>query len=241
MLSSRSTLRTPGRCVCPCLVSLTWMEFFCGSRSQQQTVKRSDETHEFCKISPPFVAFSTLTDYCRPMRTLLYFYQVSDEPLSFHRVNLIRLAWTGSLYYQLPFGNLNDSTNALPDQDALVTLPSRLHAQGREGHSKEPDELDLGRPYLLSCSPPNRVSYGVQVSQFGDIPLLGRRSVKLSPITTIVCSTIFISPTVRRKYTLVCSTVVPHPLSLISRDCCSSTLWMLLCIFAYASFSFYGS
>jgi len=47
-------------------------------------------------------------------------------------------------YYQLPFGNLNDSTNARPDQDALITLPSRLHAQGREGHSKELNELGLG-------------------------------------------------------------------------------------------------
>jgi hypothetical protein len=32
---------------------LTWVEFLSAHASQQQTVKRSDETHEFCKISYP--------------------------------------------------------------------------------------------------------------------------------------------------------------------------------------------
>lgn len=78
MLSCRSTLRMPGKCVCPCLVHLTWAEFLSAHTSQQQTVKRSDETHEFCKISHPLSVHSTLMTNFRPMRELHLFYRVSD-------------------------------------------------------------------------------------------------------------------------------------------------------------------
>ena len=57
-------------------ISRGW-NFFVAHTSQQQTVKRSDETHEFCKISYPISALFILTDHDRPMRELLWSYQVS--------------------------------------------------------------------------------------------------------------------------------------------------------------------
>ena len=83
MLSYRSTSRMLGRCVCPCLVYLTCVEFLSAHISQQQTVKRSDETHEFCKISYPLSVLSVLTDHYRPMRELQWLHRVSDAPQFF--------------------------------------------------------------------------------------------------------------------------------------------------------------
>ena len=76
-LSYRSTSRMPGRCVCPCLVHFTWREFLSAHASLQQTVKRSDETHEFCKISYSLPTLTTLTDHARPMRLVSWLYRVS--------------------------------------------------------------------------------------------------------------------------------------------------------------------
>jgi len=55
------------------------------------------------------------------------------------------------LHYQLLLGIQKIQNDARQYQNALITLPSRLRVQGREGHSKELDEIDRDRRILTFC------------------------------------------------------------------------------------------